>query len=154
MGICTESESLVAPTDPSEYMWMYFGDNVTVQNIRMIYLATTEENIEDVVQPGNPEFVIFAKQGFVAVSKGVIGVETNVDFWDYPLPPYDANKYLYEAMEMEMSDGSKVYTEVKRSSAWDAYYKLDIGGANLIRNSKTLLDDRIYWFEENYIIEE
>lgn len=149
IGICTESDSIIAPTDPSEYMWVLIGNDVAIENIKMKYIACSDDDIDSVPPPtaGDSDFIVSVGENPIEVKQGIVEVKTSINTWGYEIPPYDSKRYLFEVMEITMSDGSIIYSEIQKSSAWDTYNKLNIGGANLIRNSKTLVDERIYWKE-------
>ena len=145
LGICSETDSMTAPEDPEMYQWIPMQDSYVV-NIKMKYYPSFDNDIELIPSPANSDYILYSKNGFIYMQQGYIKLRPKSNAWIDEIPPYEPNKYLFEAMEIEMSDGTIIYGTVQASSAWDVYNKLEIGGANLIRNSKTLLDTRIRFY--------
>lgn len=76
-------------------------------------------------------------------SQGVIAL--GMPFWDENKPDYISGYHLWKAYKIKLSSGKYVFTDPVLSSEWERNDMI-IGGTQLIRNSKTLIDERIYWF--------
>lgn len=108
-----------------------------------IYHKSLYDTIKNIPKPNNEAYGLAVTQGIIGVEQGALA--TGLAPWSTEKPEYSAGNYLWTSLKIILSDGSVVYTSPVRSTEWDEF-NAKIGGAQLIRNSKTLIDERIYWF--------
>ena len=124
-------------------------ENKNIVSIKNIYHKSKSTNINDIPEPKilNDEInnVINVAQGAIGISFSSVAIEDKQSQWSYDKPLFEYGYHLWCSLEMVIDDGSIIYSTPFISADWESYYNVDIGGTNLIRNSKTLIDERIYF---------
>ena len=128
----------------TDYEWFPLnnvGDYAS--SIEKIYHKSIYDTANNIPAPNNDAYALAVQQGILNVEQGSLA--TGLSPWTTDKPEYSAGNYLWTALKVVLSDGSIIYTSPVKSDEWDKH-NTKIGGAQLIRNSKTLIDSRIYWF--------
>ena len=130
-------------------------ENINDKNIvsmKTIYYASAETDPLEIPPPvtvaaTSDEITqtLRVSDGVVIVSEGAIALLSQMSKWSYEKPEYVYGFHLWTSMEVITSDGTIIYSEPVISGEWESYYNIEVGGTNLIRNSKTLIDERIYF---------
>ena len=146
VGFAYNKNSIIPSTNYRDYTWMQL-DGHTIQNIKYIYYATEETDPEFVPTPFTDLVqVLHFSQGNVYTLEGYLVFNNVKSNWTYNKPTFTYGKHLWISMEITTNDGNLIYTIPQISQEWEVYY-MKIGGTNLIRNSKSLIDEKIYWKE-------
>ena len=137
----TPDQSYVA----SDYKWIRLkntGDSVI--SIVPIYYRSVYDDVDMIPKPTN-ESSIVAMQTSTGLNASQGAIALGMPFWDEEKPKFLSGYHLWKAYKIKLSGGGYVFTDPVLSSEWEINDMI-IGGAQLIRNSKTLIDERIYWF--------
>lgn len=139
------NQSTPNPSNNSEdYEWIKMNSNGDYGvDYQILYYKSPYNEIEYIPNPNGQAIILNIAEGIVEVEQG------NVSFgqvsWTTIKPDYENGYYLWTALKIIMNDGEYyLYTTPILSNDWNNRAK--IGGTQLIRNSKTLIDERIYWF--------
>ena len=144
IGVARDKDTPVQSTDFRDYEWFPLNNTGDAAvGMQMIYLKTTEDDASKIPPPNSDAYALSVQEGILTVDQGSLA--TGISPWVEDKPEYQPGYNLWTSVRVELSDGTYVYTSAVRSTEWDENI-LKIGGAQLIRNSKTLIDSRIYWF--------
>lgn len=146
VGFAYNKETRTPSLRYQDYDWMRL-DGHSISNIRNIYCSSTETDPENISAPfTNSADVLHFKQGAVYTEDGYLVFNNQKSEWSYTKPSFEYGKHLWISMEISTNEGGLIYTFPQLSQEWEVNY-MRVGGTNLIRNSKSLIDSKIYWKE-------
>ena len=93
-------------------------------------------------EPSEEALALGVSDEILNFDQGVLAFK--IPHWTQDKPDYTTGYYLWTSLRVRLSNGTYFYTTPVLSEEWGDY--LEIGGTQLIRNSKTLIDTRIYWY--------
>jgi len=139
------NQSSEEPSDNHEdYEWIRMNSNGDYgTDYYPLYYKSPYNDSEYIPSPNGEATVLNVAEGVVEVEQG--DVSFGQVTWTAIKPDYEEGYYLWTCLKIIMNDGEYyLYSTPMLSSDWNNNTK--IGGTQLIRNSKTLIDERIYWF--------
>lgn len=143
VGIAYDQESETPTIYAEDFEWLKMNtEGAEATQVKTLYYKTVFKTIGDITLPGAEALYINTDDGIVNSDQGPIALGWNP--WSETKPEYEKGYVYWTCARVAMNDGTYLYTTPILSHEWD--YKDKIGGAQLIRNSKTLIDERIYWF--------
>ena len=144
IGISPNHDTAEPSGDFRDYEWFKLtNEGSYAVSMERIYHKSIYDTAKNLPAPNNEAYALAVEQGILGVTQGAIA--TGLAPWSIEKPEYSAGHYLWTSLKVTLNDGTVVYTSPVRSTEWDEF-NAKIGGAQLIRNSKTLIDERIYWF--------
>lgn len=143
VGIGTNKKTKDQTTDYKDYVWFplpQVGTEVT--ETEKVYHKSVYDDAEHIPDPNDPPQILAVSDGALTVQQGTL--VTGSSEWTRNRPEYQTGYYLWTSDKIKLSDGSYFYTPPEKLPDWDETINT-IGSTQLIRNSKTLVDTRIYW---------
>lgn len=143
IGVAYNKDTFTPSDDPEDYTWLSMhnkGDHGT--KVDVLYYKTTYNTVENIPLPQDEYELLNVQSGVVSVLQGDIAF--GYVGWSTTKPEYQEGYYLWCAICVTMNDGS--YLLFSTPMLLNEWQQRKIGGTQLIRNSKTLIDERIYWF--------
>ena len=129
-------------TNYNDYQWMGLNGG-GIKELRLIYYMSTHTESEYIPLPSDSVQGLYAN-GYVNSGQGVIAVNAKTQ-WGYDKPEFENGYHLWTSTEIVFNEGTSVFSDPVLSAEWELFYNMNIGGTNLIRNSKTLIDEYINW---------
>lgn len=120
----------------------------TIVGIKNLYYISTETDVSNIPEPYIFHYakkIMRVQDGIITTEDGAINLVAREYEWSYDKPEFRYGYHLWTSYELKTLDETYIYSEAELSSEWESFYNVDVGGRNLIRNSKTLIDERIYW---------
>lgn len=144
VGIGTNKKTKDQSTDYMDYFWFQLPQTGTyVEEVEKLYHKSIYNDLEHIPSPSEPPQALAVDDKALAVQQGVIVTGSSV--WSTTRPEYETGYSLWTSDKVKLSDGSYIYTIPEKLPDWDESNQM-IGSTQLIRNSKTLVDTRIYWY--------
>lgn len=145
VGIGCNKRTQTPSTQYQEYQWFQLPQKgVGVGNIEQLYYSSVYTDPSLVPDPTDKVKGIKVSQGIINTSQGLLMFNK----WDINKPEYEQDQHLWTALQVTTSDGNYIYTSPLLSDEWeDIQGANQIGGTQLIRNTKTLIDERIQWIQ-------
>lgn len=121
----------------------------TIVSVKTIYYSSTYKDVDKIPEPlianDSATKVLRFSDGILKVDDKPLSIVVPKSQWSYEKPEFLYGFHLWTSMEITTLDSTVIYSEPVLSAEWESYYNIDIGGRNLIRNSKTLIDNKIFW---------
>ena len=118
----------------------------TIVGIRNLYYISESTDINDIPEPyvfHYAKMILRISDGVIKTDEGAIELVAREYEWSYDKPEFRYGYHLWTSYELKTQDETYIYSEAELSSEWESFYNVDVGGLNLIRNSKNLIDTRI-----------
>ena len=118
----------------------------TIVGIRNLYYMSTSTDINNIPEPYVFHYakkILRISDGIITTDQGGIEVVSKEYEWTYEKPEFKYGYHLWTSYELRTADETFIYSEAELSSEWESFYNVDVGGMNLIRNSKNLIDENI-----------
>lgn len=145
IGIGRDKKSPTPSDNYHDYEWREMGTAGTGVNIiQEIYHSSYYDQVKDIPVPTASYKGLNFEEGLLNLALGSVVLEGTQ--WSTEKPDQEPGKHLWTSLMVILDDGTAVFTDPVMSSEWEMTIK--IGGRQLIRHSKTLIDERIYWFGE------